>query len=353
MFVEVATVVCTNEYKCAASKTCIPLEQVCDGQAQCLNGDDERVCNYSCPQNCTCYEYTTDCTVNDVDKNSLASLHKNTRSLDLSGNAALKGILMTQMINLPFLISLNISKCTIEEMTGNVFNSMVNLRTLDLGFNKLVKIPTSAFVGLRKLQYLNLLGNTDIQIFESNSMSGLSSIKVLEIAGVNIKKISSRAFAGLRLDKLLLSGNKIEEMEDDVFSGMSANILDMEANKISTFDKGLFRGVSGISSLHTPAFKFCCIRPNFLVDKDCFPERDEFSSCADLLRVSALQTMLWLIGLVALFGNILSVIYRLVYDRERLKLGFGIFVTNLAIADFMMGVYLIIIAVADAAYRKR
>jgi hypothetical protein len=142
-------------------------------------------------------------------------------------------------------------------------------------------------------------------------------------------------------------------MEDDVFLGMNAKLLHIEANQISVFDKGLFRGVSGLLSLHTPAYKFCCIRPNYLADEDCFPERDEFSSCADLLRVSALQTMLWLIGLVALFGNILSVIYRLIYDRERLKLGFGIFVTNLAIADFIMGVYLIIIAIADAAYRKR
>ncbi|XP_045194790.2 G-protein coupled receptor GRL101-like [Mercenaria mercenaria] len=63
--------------------------------------------------------------------------------------------------------------------------------------------------------------------------------------------------------------------------------------------------------------------------------------------------MLWLIGLCSLLGNILSVIYRLVYDRERLKLGYGVFVTNLAVADFLMGFYMIIIAVADAVFRKR
>ena len=39
------------------------------------------------------------------------------------------------------------------------------------------------------------------------------------------------------------------------------------------------------------------------------------------------------------------------YDKERLKLGYGIFVSNLAISDFLMGVYIIIIASADVFYR--
>ncbi|XP_053381483.1 uncharacterized protein LOC123557124 isoform X2 [Mercenaria mercenaria] len=350
---EAAMVLCPNEYKCSASKTCIPLEQVCDGQAQCLHGDDERFCDYSCPENCTCVEYTTDCSSADVDNETLPYLHKNSRLLELSGNTGLREILLRPMSNFPYLISLNLSMCEIKEMTKDIFRSMDNLRILDLSYNKLIKIPSFSFIGLRKLKRLNLLGNRDIHIFEPYSLNGLSSIRKIEITGANIHKISSHTFAGLNLDELKLSDNNIHEMEDNVFSGMNVKIVDIENNKITLFNKDLFRGVSGITSLHTPAFKYCCVRPNYLADKDCFPEKDEFSSCADLLRVSALQTMLWLIGILAFFGNILSVIYRLVYDRERLKLGFGIFVTNLAVADFLMGIYLIIIAVADAAYRKR
>jgi leucine-rich repeat-containing G protein-coupled receptor 7 len=71
------------------------------------------------------------------------------------------------------------------------------------------------------------------------------------------------------------------------------------------------------------------------------------------MRHSVLQFLIWLIGITAFLGNILTILYRLKYDRKRLKLGFGIFVTNLAVADFLMAVYLIIIAVADSAFRKR
>ncbi|XP_053396296.1 uncharacterized protein LOC123555101 isoform X2 [Mercenaria mercenaria] len=350
---EAAMIYCPNEYKCAGSKTCIPLVQICDGQAQCLHGDDERYCEYSCPENCTCLEYTTNCSFADVDCNTLPYVHRNSRLLELSGNTRLRDILVKPMLSFPYLVSLNISMCGIEDITAYAFKALANLRIMDLSFNNLMRIPSFAFSGLRKLKMLNLLGNRDIHIFEPNSMTGLSSIRNIEISGANIHKISSNTFADLDLDELKLPDNNIHEMEDNVFSGMNVKIIDMENTKITIFNKGLFHGASGITSLHTPAFKYCCVRPNYLADADCFPEKDEFSSCADLLRVSALQTMLWLIGIFALFGNILSVIYRLVYDRERLKLGFGIFVTNLAVADFLMGIYLIIIAVADAAYRKR
>ncbi|XP_053378714.1 G-protein coupled receptor GRL101-like [Mercenaria mercenaria] len=329
------------------------MEQVCDGEAQCLYGDDERSCKSTCPDKCKCAEYETDCSFADINNDTLQYLHTNIRLLELSGNTGIREILLQQFEGFPYLILMNISMCDIKEIGKNVFQTLVNLRILDLSFNKVFRIPTSAFIGLRKLKVLNLAGNKDIHLFEPYSMNGLSSIRSIEITGAHIYKISSHAFDGLNLDELRLSDNNIQEKEDDVFAGLNATVVDMETNEIATFNQDLFRGLYGVTTLYTPAFKYCCVRPNYLADKDCFPEKDEFSSCADLLRVSALQTMLWLVGILALLGNILSVIYRLVYDRERLKLGFGIFVTNLAVADFLMGIYLIIIAVADAAYRKR
>jgi hypothetical protein len=115
----------------------------------------------------------------------------------------------------------------------------------------------------------------------------------------------------------------------------------------------MFNGVTSLRELHTPAFKFCCIRPCYVPEENCKPLKNEFSSCDDLMRNSVLQAILWIVGVASLCGNLSSIIYRLVYDRARLKIGYGIFVTNLAVADFLMGVYLIIIAVADSLYRNR
>ena len=66
-----------------------------------------------------------------------------------------------------------------------------------------------------------------------------------------------------------------------------------------------------------------------------------------------IQTLLWVIGLSALLGNGLALMYRLKFDTKRLRLPYGIFVTNLTVADFLMGIYLITIAIADQIYRNK
>jgi hypothetical protein len=71
------------------------------------------------------------------------------------------------------------------------------------------------------------------------------------------------------------------------------------------------------------------------------------------MRNTTLQGLMWTIGLLALTGNVLSVVYRLIYDRKKLKLGYGIFVTNLAISDLLMGIYMLIIATADKLFMDR
>ncbi len=94
--------------------------------------------------------------------------------------------------------------------------------------------------------------------------------------------------------------------------------------------------------LHTATF---CNR------RELLSYRGEFSSCEDLIRKEVLRAFLWIVCLTSLLGNVLSLVYRLIWDTSKLKLGYGIFVTNLAISDFMMGVYLIIIAIADVVFR--
>ena len=58
-------------------------------------------------------------------------------------------------------------------------------------------------------------------------------------------------------------------------------------------------------------------------------------------------------GILALLGNGLALFYRLKFDAKCLHLAYTIFVANLTIADFLMGIYLITIAIADQYYRNR
>ena len=207
------------------------------------------------------------------------------------------------------------------------------------------------FVNQTKLTTLFLTGNHDIHVIESSAFRGLDSIKKLEIRYAHIGHISEDAFDNLILETLELSRNIIDHFEDSAFNGLTVDSLVMTDTDIRVFQQEMFTGVVIANSLITDAYVFCCIRPVGLPEENCYPHKDEFSSCADLMRNDVLRVLLWLIGIFSLLGNGASLIYRFIFDRKRLKLGYGVFVLNLAVADFLMGIYLIIIASADVAYR--
>ncbi|XP_035824588.1 G-protein coupled receptor GRL101-like [Aplysia californica] len=71
------------------------------------------------------------------------------------------------------------------------------------------------------------------------------------------------------------------------------------------------------------------------------------------MREPLLRVLLWLVGLSALLGNVVVIVYRAVWDRGFLQKGYALFVFNLipGVADLLMGAYLMIVAVADVLFR--
>lgn len=331
------------------SGVCLPLNDVCNGRVQCPYGDDETYCDFVCPTNCTCVGYSALCKNNS--EHMFINISKLIRVLDASYNYGFNGTLSIEQ-SLPNLIYLNISSCGLVYITPDSFKNTRHLYTLDLSYNLFFSLPKTMFDGLKYLRLLILYGNKFISNFEPGAFSNLK-IKHLEITETRITKITKASFVGLNISSLDLSDNRIETVEDYAFEDLIVSQLDIRGNSINYFGKAMFGGVKELNRLLTPAYKFCCVRPVYLDETNCFPHSDEFSSCADLMRKTALQMMLWVIGILAFLGNILSIVYRLIYDRARLKMGFGIFVTDLALADLLMGVYMIIIAIADSVYRDR
>ena len=84
----------------------------------------------------------------------------------------------------------------------------------------------------------------------------------------------------------------------------------------------------------------------------CFAPVDQFSSCDNLLRDDVLRIFMWILGGSALFGNLfvigLRVFRKKVVETTRIQ---SQMITNLAMSDLLMGVYMMIIAGADLYYR--
>ena len=291
-----------------------------------------------------------DCRLASVNLDNI-TLSNDTRSIDFSTNSAFFSLFTQHSKSLLYLSFLNMSACMVSEISSDTFQSLTNLLILDMSHNFIRAFSSNLFENQHRLRELLLTGNTDIHVIETGAFNGLHSLSQFEIAHAHIGHVFQDAFTSLTLKTLEITHSTIDRIDNEALKGCTAANIFLTGTVIKSFDSGMFQDVNITDTLVTDSYKFCCIRPFNLLEEDCYPHKNEFSSCADLMRNDALRILLWVIGLCSLLGNAASLIYRLVFDRERLKLGYGIFVSNLAVADFLMGIYLIIIASADAAFR--
>ena len=69
------------------------------------------------------------------------------------------------------------------------------------------------------------------------------------------------------------------------------------------------------------------------------------SSCNRMIDASGPRRSIWLLGILAVAGNLAVIAWRLIRrDDHPVQ---TCLLTNLAVADFLMGVYLMIIAIKD------
>ncbi|PVD35477.1 hypothetical protein C0Q70_02440 [Pomacea canaliculata] len=75
------TYTCPGYYRCRSSHVCLHPDHVCDGWSQCPEGDDELLCDLSCPDTCVCHGLAFTCTARFA-----ASSYLELRFLDASGS---------------------------------------------------------------------------------------------------------------------------------------------------------------------------------------------------------------------------------------------------------------------------
>ncbi|XP_033746496.1 G-protein coupled receptor GRL101-like [Pecten maximus] len=342
---------CPGLYRCHASNMCIPVSSVCDELQECPNGDDEEHCYSRCPDACLCIGFTVMCRgVSSM--NDTIDLQATTRKLIFIQSDFSTFI---PAFNFGLLGELNLSNSGITELRSRNFFLLKNLYSLDLSYNGISRIIASAFEGLNNLRFLNLEGNVQLRYVYEDSFSGLLKLPEVVIAHTSITSLPKGTFKGLdSIQSLRVTDNGLTKVEDDAFASLSSlAVLDMRGNEIIEFSDGIFRGLSNLTKLYTDTYMFCCLKPENVTDANCFPYQDEFSSCDDLMREDMLRAFLWIIGLCAFFGNICVVMYKCTADKRTLKKAHGILIINLGISDFCMGVYMLIIASADSAFRGR
>ena len=333
-------------YKCHTNPSCIFAHMVCDGHKQCPGGDDEMDCQLICPSGCVCYGKVLLCS--GAGYASLPrDMHYSIRKVDLSNNTIVFDNLTFSGFH--WLGELILSHNNIEHILPYCFVYLKNLYLLDLSFNSLTVLLKHTFFGLHNIRELNLLGNNKLKVISYKSFEGLSKLDTLYLANMELESINDDNFYGLQsLTSLNVSVNKLSNIHSNSFQSLSnLQRLFISKNRIETMTKDTLDKLPSLHLLHGDKFKYCCFVRGKVAEENCLPERDAFSSCDDLMRRDILKIFLWILDLMALLCNAFVIIWRI---RETMTV-YSFCVFNLAIADFLMGIYMVTLASVDSYYR--
>ncbi|GFO42342.1 G-protein coupled receptor grl101-like [Plakobranchus ocellatus] len=129
--------------------------------------------------------------------------------------------------------------------------------------------------------------------------------------------------------------------------------LNFEGTQVSDISQDAFTNVRSLSKLLSPTYKLCCpaVLGAHIQSHTCHFSGDSMHSCDDLIEEPSLRVLLWIVCSATLVGNIITLVYRLTLDRAITCKPYGLFVTNLGMSDLMMGIYLMIITVADTTFK--
>ena len=337
---------CPGFYGCFNSTVCLHADHLCDGWPHCPQRDDEWLCDMTCPAQCLCQGHAFLCL-----QSFSAHLFPQLRYLDARGT----GMALSALSNNHHLLYVSLSKCNLTTLHIVDLN---NLLFLDLSNNQLGIVNMSVFTNLNNLRSLNLAGNPIYLLCnELDSELRQGTLRKIDLSHSNLATFDSKPFSNFHfIQTLNLSFSPIHTVGTSGFKhvGQLTNLY-MEGVSVEIFPADMFKTLSGLRVVTTNTYKLCCkeILPHQFELISCSAPSDEISSCADLLQTETYRVFLWLISVLSLMGNMLCLVVRVCVQSKASTSGFNIFVTNLSIADIIMGFYVAIIGVADALLRGK
>ncbi|XP_041483751.1 relaxin receptor 1-like [Lytechinus variegatus] len=298
--------------------------------------------------------------------------------------------------NLRILTRLFLSENNISRIDTGAFNGLSGLHWLFLNDNKMQTLEPGIFLGLEDLYWLDLRNNEIRDLQEGECLNDLKSLVWLDLEGNDIMSLNARSFAGnTSLTVLILRNNSIKSMENNSFASLGTLVeLDLSHNQISHLPDGIFDGLhsleilrlrnnplfslpvdvfrglenlvdldlaevligninvnmfKGLGRLEKVAFskfEYCRYAPHV---RTCTPRSDGISSFENLLKNVILRVFVWTIGIITSVGN-LGVLVSRAFMKAENKVH-TVVVINLCTADFLMGIYLLIIGTHDVKYR--
>nr|ADC34816.1 putative relaxin-like receptor [Drosophila melanogaster] len=245
------------------------------------------------------------------------------QELDLRGNR-IGNFEAEVFARLPNLEVLYLNENHLKRLDPDRFpRTLLNLRTLSLAYNQIEDIAANTFP-FPRLRYLFLAGNR-LSHIRDETFCNLSNLQGLHLNENRIEGFDLEAFACLKnLSSLLLTGNRFQ-----------------------TLDSRVLKNLTSLDYIYFSWFHLCSAAMNVRV---CDPHGDGISSKLHLLDNQILRGSVWVMASIAVVGNLLVLLGRYFY-KSRSNVEHSLYLRHLAASDFLMGIYLTLIACADISFR--
>ncbi len=213
---------CKNLFKCRNSNTCVAVADVCDSKLDCPEMDDEDSClllSHKCPPFCNCLAHAIMCTNSSHIQHELkavfkfkivhllscivASLHnyklRNVIVLSIQ-NAQLE----TVCVNSLFASTnkqVNFAGNLINQLDAGCFKKANKAVSLYLNENKLTDLKMNVFEGLLQLRTLNI-SNNPLVLLEGKTSSVLPVLSLISLLSIVDLQIADNVFQDSKLEML-------------------------------------------------------------------------------------------------------------------------------------------------------
>ena len=334
---------CEGFYRCRSSTICVHMESVCDDVFHCPSRDDELLCTLPpCPTSCTCHGLAFVCSqAFPVDQ------HRQLRYLHANGS----GLGVVDMANNTMLVHLGLPNCGIDTLFSG---SLDNLHSLDLSHNQLRSLRHASLSLFPRLRRLSLVGNplaSSVFTKGGNLTTTFLNVLHLDLSHIRILHFDlSVLYAFPNLQSLNLSSCGIERITRESSNSLKKlRSFDLRGSTLMYFPRQGLQAMRSLKLVFASNFKVCC-PGNLPLGFDlnsCYAPFNELSSCDSLLGTDFYRVALSVYAVLALIGNAVSFVFRSLGDSRTRQSSFAVFVIHLCIADFLMGIYLAVVGVAD------
>ena len=274
------------------------------------------------------------------------------------------------------LDSLYLNHNYLESLPADLFKGSHKLQVIYLRNNELVSLSPDSFSGLHELYSLEMQNN-HLHLLPAGLFNDLNSLVILNLENNYLVSLPATLFKtnGSSLENLFLADNQLQFLSFHLFDNLvNLEFLDLSNNRLTHIPRlgqmtqlstlnmignpltGIthehFDGISETVTIVADQSVICVCYMNS--SDTCFntKERSSYLTCSPLLSLTILSIFTWIFGICATTGNGFVLFWKQSkYSGQKNKVQ-SLLLSNLAVSDFLMGIYMIIIASADAYYKE-